>query len=192
MRCNKCDYDNKAEAVYCKNCGTKLIYNESFVEKINGHINLVAVFLGSIISILILFIGAILFSGVITSGSTIVSLYVGLVVLAMAFFGSIVTGILGCKNINEGYINGSFLGLIIIVITGFALGVVLFVFIGIFASILNSLSSFASTASTTSSSGSIFSWINLVEAIFLVIFTIISGAMGGAFGVFIKYGLKQI
>jgi len=190
MRCNKCSYDNKDDALYCKNCGSKLRYNESFVEKMNNHINLVAVFLGSIISILILFIGALLFSGVVSSGSTIISLYVGLVVLAMAFFGSIVTGILGCKNINEGYINGSFLGLLIIVFVGFALGVVLFVFIGIFASIFNSLSSFASAASTTPTTGSIFSWINFVEAIFLVIFTIISGAMGGAFGVFIRYGLK--
>ena len=190
MRCNKCSYDNKDDALYCKNCGSKLRYNESLVEKINNHLNLVAVFLGSIISILILFIGALLFSGVVSSGSTIISLYVGLVVLAMAFFGSIVTGILGCKNINEGYINGSFLGLLIIVFVGFALGVVLFVFIGIFASIFNSLSSFASAASTTPTTGSIFSWINFVEAIFLVIFTIISGAMGGAFGVFIRYGLK--
>ena len=99
MDCTKCGYSNKDDALFCKNCGTKLKYNKSFIDKMNGQINLVAVFLGSIISILVLFIGALLFSGVVTSGSTIVSLYIGLVVLAMAFFGSIVTGILGCKNL---------------------------------------------------------------------------------------------
>ena len=199
MNCTKCGYDNKTEALFCKNCGSRLKYKESFIDKItklkydesffgkiNVHINFVAVFLGSIISILILFIGALLFSGVVASGSTIVSLYVGLVVLAMAFLGSIVTGILGCKNVYEGYINGGFLGLMIIVFVGFVIGVFLFVFIGIFAS---ALGQYASTASTTSNTGSI--WLSLVEAIILIIFTIISGAMGGAFGVFIKYGLNK-
>ena len=186
LDCTKCGYDNKAEALFCKNCGAKLKYNESFIDKMNSQINLVAVFIGSIISILILFIAALLFSGVVASGSTFVWLYLGLAILAMAFFGSIVTGYLGCKNLYEGYINGAFLGLMIIVFVGFVIGVILFVFIGIFAS---SLGPYASTASTTSNTGSI--WLSLAEAIFLIIFTIISGAMGGAFGVFIKYGLNK-
>ena len=147
MICTKCGSDNKANAQFCKNCGTNIIDNENIISRINGKINLFTFFIGLIISFVILFIGALLFGEVLTSGFNL-SIYVGMVLLTMAFFGSFLTGISCGEDLNEGYINGAFLSLFIIVITGFVLGILMFVYIGITASIASALSSFSSIAFT--------------------------------------------
>jgi hypothetical protein len=186
--CTKCGSDNKADAQFCKKCGANLGDNENIINRINNQINLLAVCIGLVISIVILFIGALLFGGIVTSGFN-TSIYAGIVLLAMAFLGSIVTGILGAKDTNEGYINGVFLSLFIIIITGFILGILMFVFIGITASLANALSSFSSIASThttTSSTSFLYNWLNLFEVIGLIIMIFLSGGIGGALGAFIK------
>ena len=192
MICTKCGSDNKANAQFCKNCGTNLIDSENIISRINGQINLLAVFIGLIISIVILFVGALLFGEVLTSGFNL-SIYVGIVLLTMAFFGSIVTGMLCSEDHDVGYVNGAFLSLFIIVITGFFLGILIFVFIGITASIASALSSFsslASTSTTTSSTSFLYNWLNLLEVIGLIIMLFLSGGIGGALGAFIKNALK--
>ena len=193
MNCTKCGSDNKVDALFCKKCGTNLKNKQNIINRMNSQINLLSVFIGLIISIIILFIGATLFGGVVTSGFTDISIYVAIVLLAMAFFGSVVTGMIGSNNQNEGSLNGAFLSLVILVFTGFVLGILIFVFIGIAASIASALSSFSSIASsqtTTTSTGFIYNWINLVEAIVFIILLLIAGAIGGALGVFIKNSLK--
>ena len=118
MDCTKCGFDNKADALFCKKCGADLTDNKNIISRMNGQINILAVFIGLIISILVLFICAVLFSGIVVSKSVSVTIYILLVVVSMAFFGSILTGALSSKNVYDGSINGGFLSLIILVLTG--------------------------------------------------------------------------
>lgn len=106
---------------------------ESRVNRINKRINLVAVFLGLIVSIIILFIGAIYFYGLYLSSPNLesITLFIGTVLLAMAFFGSIISGILGGEDFNDGAINGAFLSLVIVVFVCFTIGIIFFVLMGI-------------------------------------------------------------
>jgi uncharacterized membrane protein len=155
---------------------------------LNGQINLLSVFIGLIFSIIILFIGALLFGRIITSGSNYIPIYIGIILAAMAFFGSIVASILGSKNSSEGYTNGFFLSLVIIVFGAFILGILLFVAVGILASLANALGSFSSLApaQTTDSTGSIYDWLNLFGGIGMIILVFLFGGMGGGLGYYIK------
>ncbi len=106
----------------------------------------------------------------------------------MAFFGSIVASILGSRNSNEGYINGFFLSLVIIVFGGFILGILLFAVVGILASLASALGSFSSLAPahTTDSTGFLYDWLNLIEGIGIIILVFLFGGMGGGLGYYIK------
>ena len=97
MDCTKCGSDNKSDAQFCKKCGADLTQQTSTINRLNGQINLLSVFIGLIFSIIILFIGALLFGGIITSGSSYIPIYIGIILVAMAFFGSIVASILGSR-----------------------------------------------------------------------------------------------
>ena len=103
MDCNKCGSENKADAAYCKTCGADLKDKKNIIVLMNGKINLLAVFIGLIISLLVLFITTVLFSGMVVSKAVPVAIYIVMVIVAMAFFGSILTGALGCKNVNDGF-----------------------------------------------------------------------------------------
>ena len=192
LNCTNCGSDNKADSQFCKKCGANLMENETIISKINSQINLLAVFIGLIISIAILFIGSLLFSVIINSGFNL-SIYVGIILLAMAFFGSIITGILTGNDINKGCINGAFLSLFILVVTGIVLGILLFVIMGIasvIASALSPFSSLSSTNTTTSSTSFLYDWINLLEGVGLIVMLFLSGGIGGALGAFIKNALR--
>jgi hypothetical protein len=188
LNCSKCGFDNKADALFCKKCGADLTRQQSIINRLNGQINLLSVFIGLIFSIIILFIGALLFSGIITSGSSYIPIYIGIILVAMAFFGSIVASILGSRNSNEGYTNGFFLSLVILVFGGFILGILLFVVVGILASLANALGSFSSLApaNTTDSTGFIYGWLNLIEGIGIIILVFLFGGMGGGIGYYMK------
>jgi hypothetical protein len=188
LNCSKCGSDNKADALFCKKCGADLTRQQSIINRLNGQINLLSVFIGLIFSIIILFIGALLFSGIITSGSFYIPIYIGIILVAMAFFGSIVASILGSRNSNEGYTNGFFLSLVILVFGGFILGILLFVVVGILASLANALGSFSSLApaNTTDSTGFIYGWLNLIEGIGIIILVFLFGGMGGGIGYYMK------
>lgn len=188
MDCTKCGSDNRSDAQFCKKCGADLTRQQSVISRLNGQINLLSVFIGLIFSIIILFIGALLFGGIITSGSSYMPIYIGIILVAMAFFGSIVASILGSKNSSEGYTNGFFLSLVIIVFGAFILGILLFVAVGILASLTNALGSFSSLApaQTTDSTGFIYDWLNLFEGIAIIILVFLFEGMGGGLGYYIK------
>jgi hypothetical protein len=196
MNCVNCGYNNNnADALYCKNCGADLRGENNFITSINGKINLLAVFIGLFVSVVVLFIGAISFGGVITTGIDNSTFYIGIVLLAMSFFGAVVTGLIGPKTLYEGSVNGAFLSLIIIILSGFMLSIVLFVFIGITESITNALhSAFGGLASTATQSSNIGSntAINPLMLILAVVLNFIAGIIGGTLGVLIKNGVKQI
>ena len=188
MDCSKCGSDNSSDAQFCKKCGADLTRQQSISSRLNGQINLLSVFIGLIFSIIILFIGALLFGGIITSGSNYIPIYIGIILVAMAFFGSIVASILGSRNSNEGYINGFFLSLVIIVLGGFILGILLFAVVGILASLASALGSFSSLAPahTTDSTGFLYDWLNLIEGIGIIILVFLFGGIGGVLGYYIK------
>lgn len=188
MDCTNCGSDNRSDAQFCKKCGEDLTLQQSIINRLNGQINLLAVFIGLIVSIIILFIGALLFGGIVTSGSGYIPIYIGIILVAMAFFGSIVASVLGSKNSNEGYTNGFFLSLVILVLGGFILGILLLVVVGILTSLANALGSFSSLAPahTTDSTDFLYDWLNLIEGIGIIILVFLFGGMGGGLGYYIK------
>lgn len=188
MDCTKCGSDNRSDAQFCKRCGKVLTLQQSIINRLNDQINLLSVFIGLIISIIILFIGAFLFGGIITAGSNYIPIYIGIILVAMAFFGSIIAGVLGSKNSNEGYTNGFFLSLVILVLGGFILGILLFVVVGILTSLTTALGSFSSLTptNTTNSTGFLYDWLNLIEGVGIIILVFLFGGIGGGLGYYIK------
>lgn len=180
------------DASFCKKCGYNLKEGKNFIERANDSINLPAVFLGLVVSILVLFVGAIFY------GSTVVSgfpkrIYVSMVLVAMAFFGGVTASVIGCKNFDEGYANGAFLSLVLLVNLGFLAGILLMVISGITASFSGAFGSTASSVQTSTTGGSVLDGLlNMVELLVAVISVFIAGIAGGASGVFIKDGLKGI
>lgn len=199
MNCPKCGFSNNTNAVFCKKCGYNLNEKKSVLNRFNDQINLLSVSLGLIVSIIILFIGAILLGGIIIFRTMPMNVYIILVLLAMAFFGAITTGILGRENFYDGSINGAFLSLIILINLGFLIGIILFVMSGItssfasaFGSQLTSSALTSSSTATTSSEGVLNSLLSIIKFIASVILIFIAGALGGSFGVFIKKGFKNL
>jgi hypothetical protein len=195
VECGNCGYDNNTDAQFCKKCGADLMIENNFIGRINCKINLLAVFNGLFVSVLVLFIGATSFGGVVTTGIDNSTIYIGMVFLAMSFFGAVVTGLIGPKTIPEGAINGAFLSLTIIVLSGFIIGIVLFALIGVTASISNALhSAFGGLASSVPTSSSIGSnlFINPFMIILILVINIVAGIVGGTLGFIIKEGIKQI
>lgn len=95
----------------------------------------------------------------------------------------------------DGIINGAFLSLIILVFTGFTLGILLFVFMSVYTAMMSSLSSLAPAATqTTTSQGNVtyYNWINLIESIVFIIGFFFAGMLGGAFGTFLKQGINKL
>lgn len=85
------------------------------------------------------------------------------------------------------------------------LGILLFVFVGIEASINNAINSYVSTSilgsfvstpsitiSTNILGNNIFSFLNMVELLIVGVFIVIVCGIGGAFGVFLKQLINQI
>jgi hypothetical protein len=202
MICPDCGYNNNEDAKFCKKCGENLKEDKNIIKRVNTKINILAVFSGLIVTILVLILGAFLFGGIIISNSFDVTIYITLLLLSMTFLGAILTGIIGCKNFNDGIINGGFLSLVTLVFLGFVLGVVLFVLMGIAASLASSLSSSlgstgalsapVSTRTPSTSSNSLDVLVNIIKVIMVIILVFISGMLGGAFGVFIKDGVKKL
>jgi hypothetical protein len=175
---------------------------ENIVVQINNDINFLAVFLGLIVSIFILFMGAFSFGGVETTEMSNVLNYLFMVLLAMVFFGSIVSGILGSKKLFDGILNGVFLSLVIVVFTGLVMGIFLLLIVGIETSINSALNSLVSssglgtfvTAPTLNLTASIlgnqgFGWFQLV---LVAILMFITGLIGGGVGFYLKKIIKQI
>lgn len=201
MDCTKCGSENKVDATYCKKCGADLKEKKNVIGLMNGRINLLAVFIGLIISVLVLFITTVLFSGMVVSKAVPVAVYILMVIVAMVFFGSILTGALGSKNVNDGSINGCFLSLIILVLTGLMVGILFLAVMGVVATLASAFSPATSSlgsgttsgalsslnATTSSSNTSAFDWVlYFFEFIAAIVLILVAGAVGGASGVYLK------
>lgn len=196
MNCPKCGFNNNIDAIFCKKCGYNLNEKKSMLNRFNDQINLLSVSLGLIVSIIILFVGASLFGGIVSSGSVPMNVYIILVLLAMAFFGAITAGILGRENSYDGSVNGAFLSLVILINLGFLAGIILFVMSGIASSFASAFGSSLTSSAVTSSSASSEDVLNtlatIAEVIASVVLIFIAGALGGSLGVIIKKGFKNL
>jgi hypothetical protein len=204
LKCNKCGSENNETAVYCKSCGATLKDEENFIVRMNGKLNLLAVISGLIVFIIVLFITSILFMGLVTSKTIPAVAYILLVLVVSVFFGSILTGALGSKTIDDGYINGCFFSLVILVLAGLLVSFIFLAVMGVastLASAFGSAGSFlgsgtsgalSSLNSTSSASGvdGLNLILDLVELIASIVLILVSGAIGGALGVFIKDQFK--
>ena len=166
--------------------------------RINNRINLVAVCIGLIISIFILFIGALDWSSLHSQTITDISLFIGIVLIAMTFFGSIITGLLCDDEFYDGVINGAFLSLIILLFIGFTMAIIFFVSMGILTLVSSALSSFAPLTSqvtstqVTSPQGNSNLFYNVLLFIIFIIAFFIAGMLGGLFGIFLKQGITKV
>lgn len=198
--CPHCGFKNKVNAKFCKQCGKKM--EKGLIKVFNDKINFMAVFIGLGVSCIVLIIGSLLFGSVVASASLDLSIYVGLVLISMVFFGGITTGIVGCEDFKDGAMNGLFMSLIAMVIMGFVVAVILFVVMGITAAIASAFKPYAATAasstsslgtsSTTSSSNSFDFVFNIIKGIIIIGLVFISGAVGGSCGVYLKNGFKNL
>jgi hypothetical protein len=198
MDCPKCGYENKVDAKFCKQCGMQL--KKGLVQRFNSEINLLAVFVGLAVSVLVLILGSILYGSVAASGTIDIFVYVSLVLVSMVFIGSIVTGILGGRELYDGAINGAFLSLVALIILGFVVGVAVFIAMGIAAALASAFNSIGiTTASSTpamptssGSSGSLELLFIIIKGLVIIILVFVSGALGGSFGVFLKNGVNKL
>lgn len=194
--CPHCNFNNKPQAVFCKQCGKQL--EKNFINRFNDEINLLSVFIGLAISCIVLIVGSALFGSIVASASLDLSIYVGLVLVAMVFLGGTATGIVGCHEFKDGAMNGIFMSLVTLVILGFLVGFVLFIAMGITAAMSSafpyaSTSSLGTSSSTATSDGFSLEFIySIIKGIIIIVLVFLAGAVGGSFGVFLKNGLKEV
>jgi hypothetical protein len=206
--CPNCGFDNKINAKFCKKCGKE--FKKGFADRFNNAINLLAVFIGLGISVLVLILGSFLYGGIVAKGAIDLITYVGLVLVTMVFLGSIVTGIIGCRDFYDGAANGVFLSLIALIIIGFVVGVALFIYMGYVSAIASAFSSLGTSAAsstsavsnastsavsnttTTSGNTSLEPIFTIIKGIIIILLVFVAGGIGGSFGVFLKMGVNKL
>ena len=195
MYCKNCGYENREDAKYCKKCGTTLKESQGFIQKINQSINILSVFIGLFISVLILIGGSLLFGSLMASGNLDIGLYVVMVLYSMVLIGALFTGLLGSHEFKDGAINGFVMTLIIVIILGFLIGIIWFIAVGVTAAMASAFSStpigtIPSTPTTGSGidSGSL---INIILDILGFLGLFAAGLVGGAAGVLIKNSIRK-
>jgi Predicted membrane protein len=212
--CQKCGSEIKEDATFCKNCGTNtknsqanfteylddkinVFGTNNLLSRLNRKVNLVGIYVGLAVSLLVLLITPVFYGIFVSSGALSLVGLLYLVLLSMMLVGSFVTSILCCKTYSEGMANGGFLGLIALINMGFILGAVWFSAIAILSQMASAFSSFGGSSSssvsssTLPSSGSAGSVLPLTELIILPFLMIIVGVIGGWLGVFIKKLVKN-
>ena len=193
MNCNKCGCANKVDDLFCRKCGANL-KNNNIICRINRHINILSVLIGFFIAVMVLIVGAFLFSGIAKNEN--LPFYIGIVLFTMALIGSIFSGALGNDNAKDGMINGGILSFFILVLTSFMVGIVILAFVGIGSSIMgifgsgvsSNVSSTALLNSTTSTLGSGVSdiLVFIIKFVVSIIAIFVVGMLGGTFGVYLK------
>jgi hypothetical protein len=167
---------------------------KNLINTINDKINPMGIAIGLVFSIIVLFVSSIIFSSFMV-GLLGITIYGILTILGMTLIGGFVTGFIGSNDIEEGGINGGFLTLILLIAVGLLLGLIIFVTIGIYATVLHTLGSLgnipgATTALKGSSGNSLNSIgnsiLNIFYAIITIILSFIFGILGGSLGVIIK------
>jgi hypothetical protein len=200
LKCDKCGRDNNETAVYCKSCGATLKDKENLIVRMNARLNFLAVTLGLIVFIIVLFITSVLFMGLVTSKAVPATVYILLVLVVSVFVGSILPGFWGSKTVDDGYINGSFLSLVVLVMAGIIAAFIFLAFMGLASTLVSEFEpassllgsgtsgAVSSLNSTSSASGAdvLNLILNLVELIASLVLILVSGAIGGALGVLIK------
>ena len=204
--CPKCGTGNNENAEFCKSCGSNvknpqadfsnyvnekinLFGTNNFLGRLNSKVNLVGVYIGLAVSLLVLIIAPIFYGIFVSSGAIGVMGLLYLVVLSMMLVGGFVTSILSCKTYSEGMANGGFLGLVSLINLGFVIGAVWFYAMAMVSQLSNAFGGLSSTASSTSTSNS--SIVPIAEIILLAFLMVIFGIIGGWLGVFIKKLVKN-
>jgi len=190
--CKFCGSEIKKDTQFCKKCGKSFNEEFNFISGINGKINILSVFIGLIISVIVLLIGASFFGIIITAKIMDVTLYLFLILFAMLFLGGFTTGITGSRNINEGLINGTILSMVAFIILGFIFGTYLLIIVGITSAIASAFSSFGSTSASNVSTPSITgdTVFSFMKGILIIVTCLFAGTGGGALGAWIKGGKK--
>ncbi len=186
--CPKCGTGNKDNAEFCKNCGYSLKSSDKgFIAKLNEKLNILAVFIGLVISLLLLVLSP-FFYGLVTSGTLSIIGFIYLILLSMMFIGGFIASVIGCRTYSEGMVNGGFLGLVSIVNLGFVVGILSIIAVTIMSAISSALSSFGGSSSSTTSNpvSSATSALPMVELMLLPFLMLLLAVAGGWFGVFIK------
>lgn len=195
MYCKNCGYENREDAKYCKKCGTTLKESQGFIQKINQSINILSVFIGLFITVLVLIGGSLLFGSLMASGNMDIGLYIVMVLYSMVLIGAFITGLIGSNEFKDGAINGFVMTLLIIIILGFLIGIIWFIAIGVSAAMASAFSSTPlgtiPTTPTTSMGIDGGSIINIILDILGFLGLFAAGLVGGAAGAYIKNIIRK-
>ncbi|MDD1775455.1 MAG: zinc-ribbon domain-containing protein [Methanobacterium sp.] len=193
--CKYCGAEINEDSKFCKRCGKNFNQDNSLFNRLNREINILAIFIGLLVSVLVLFIGSSLM-GMLVAGKVVdIQLYIFLVLFFMLFLGGLTAGLIGCNSIRSGLVNGGFLGLVFFVIVGIILGIYFFVAMGIASVIASAFSSFGTSsassytnsAATSSSPDAVFL---VIKGVLVLIISYSAGVGGGAIGAWIKEAVK--
>ena len=207
--CPKCGTGNNDDAEFCKNCGINvknpqqaefsnyvngkinLFGTNNFLGRINSKVNLVGVYIGLAISLLVLIIAPIFYGIFVSSGAIGITGLLYLVALSMMFVGGFITSVLCCRTYSEGVVNGGFLGLVSVINLGFIIGAIWFTAVAVISRMSSIFGgSYASTGSSALPSTT-SSMLPVAEIILLPILMIVFGIIGGWIGVFVKKLVKN-
>ncbi len=189
--------ENKTESG--KNYSKQFLDLKELIKAINQQINLICIIIGLTISVIGFILASFIFGALmVITGLSSIMFYGAITLVSTTLIGSFVTSFLGSHHLEDGAVNGTILSLILLIAMGLIVGFVLFIVIGVVASVMAALSPLASLgASATNSSGSAGSPLSLLTSLgnifyglIAIILTLIAGAGGGAFGVYIKKKLK--
>lgn len=194
----KVNYSNVGKNSKRKNTIKNILSSlNELIFKINQKINITAIYIGLLISLIVPVIGFFIFGQGLLTGEiqiTDVSYYI---FLPMILIGGFITSLISCKKYSDGLINGGFLGLIFIFNLALIIGIMVMILMTVIGAVvgplLDTFSSFSSTISQSSSSLSIASSDSggyVVSIFILTIFILIFGAVGGWLGVWVKNKIK--
>ncbi len=194
MVCSNCGYNNNPNAVFCNKCGANLVKGEmNFINRINSRINLLTVFIGLAVSIIVLFIASIFYSSLVASGTLDLIIFIALILFSMTFIGGIVTGLLGNDNFSDGLINGGFLSLILLINLGFIIGLIWLIFIVVSSYLTSALQTYtgglistSNFVNNTSTSNPMESFLNIIQFILILMISFFGGILGGGLGAYIQ------
>lgn len=205
--CGKCGHKNSYNAMFCKKCGSKLKKSKGKIEKFNSKINILAVFLGLLVSLIVLFVSSLVFYPFVASNQIDIVYFVLLTIACMLFIGGIVVGFLVGKKYSNGLINGGFLTLVTLVNFGSIIAVVWLVTTVLTAAISSIFGSSSDTSgyTDTASSTSSMDYTNTASPAFLspkvilylllllilIGMVIVAGPLGGMLGVFLRKQFKK-